>query len=56
MATCVVSNEHDVLHFRDNVHLLKYYPVKVSQNFFYSFNCSDQTGMQASKFSFLLDK
>ena len=41
----VVFSEHDILHFRDNVHLLKYYPVKVFQNCFYSFNCSNKTGM-----------
>ena len=28
----VVFTEHDILHFWDNVHLLKYYQVKVSQN------------------------
>ena len=34
----VVSNEHDILHFLDNVHLFKYYLVKVLQNCFNSFN------------------
>ena len=29
-----------ILHFRDNVHLLKFYPVKVPQKCFNSFNCS----------------
>ena len=52
----VVFNEHDILHSRDNVHLLKYYPVKVSQHCFYSFNSSNQTGMQVSKLSFEVDK
>ena len=52
----VVFSKHDILHFRDNDHSLKYYPVKVSQNCFYSFNCSNRTGMQVSKFSFVLDK
>ena len=52
----VVFSEYDIIHFEDNVHLLKYYPVKVSQNHFYSFNCSNKTGMQVSKFSFALDK
>ena len=52
----VVSSEHDVLHFRDNVHLLKYYPMKVSQNCFRSFNYSNKTGIQVSKFLFALDK
>ena len=46
----LVFSEHDILHFRDNDHLFKYYPLKVSQNCFYSFNCSNQTGMQISKF------
>ena len=32
-----------------------HYPVKVSQNCFYSFNCSNQTDMQVSKFSFAPD-
>ena len=52
----VVSSNHDILHFRDNVHLLKYYPVKVSQNCFCSLNCSNQTGTQVSKSLFALDK
>ena len=30
----VVFSEHDILHFWDNVHLFKYYPVKVPQNCF----------------------
>ena len=34
----VVSSKHDIFHFRDNAHLLKHCPVKVSQNYFYSFN------------------
>ena len=51
----VVSSKHDILHFWDNVHLLKYYPVKISQNCFCSFNYSNQTGTQVSKFSFALD-
>ena len=38
-----VFSEHDVLHFWDNVHLLKYYHVKVPQNCFNYFNCSNQT-------------
>ena len=50
----VVFSEHDILHFQDNVRLLKYYPVKVSQNCFYSFNCSNQIGTQVPKFSFAL--
>ena len=51
----VVFSEY-VLHFRDNVHLLRYNTVKVSQNCFCSFNFSNQIGMQISKFSFPLNK
>ena len=56
MATCGSFSKHDLLHFRDNIYLSKYYAMKISQNCFYSFNCSDQTGMQVSNFSFTLDK
>ena len=52
----VVFSERDILYFRDNVHLFKYYRVKVPQNGFNSFNCSNQTCIQVSKFSFALDK
>ena len=52
----VVFSEHDILHFWDNAHLLKYYPVKVSQNCFYSLSCSNQTGTQIFKFSFVQDR
>ena len=52
--TC--NSEHYILHFRDNAHLLKYYPVKVSQNCFYSFICSNQACTQVSKFLFALNK
>ena len=52
----VVFSEHDILHFRDNGHLLKYHPVKVPLNSFDSFNCSNQAGLQVSKFSFALNK
>ena len=52
----VVFTEHSILHFLDNVHLLKYYPVKVPQNSFNSVKCLNKTGMQVSKFSFALDK
>ena len=52
----VVFSEHDILHFRDNVHLFKHHPVKVPQNYFNSFNCSNQTCIQLSKSSFDLDK
>ena len=50
----VVCSKHDILHFWDNVHLFKYYPVKAPQNCFYSFNYSNQTCIQVSKFSFAL--
>ena len=52
----VVFSEHFILHFWHNVHLFKYYPVKVTRNCFNSFNCSNQTCIQLSKFSFALDK
>ena len=50
----VVCSKHDILHFWDNVHLFKYYPVKAPQNCFYSFNYSNQSCIQVSKFSFAL--
>ena len=52
----VIVSSNDILHLRDNVHLLKYYPVKVSQNCFCSLNCSNQTVTQVSKSLFALDK
>ena len=52
----VVFSEHDTLRFWDNFHLFKCYPVKVPQNCFNSFNYSNQTCIQVSKFSFALDK
>ena len=52
----VVFSEHDILHFWNNVHLFKYYPMKVPQNCFNYFNYSNQTCIQVFKFSFLLDK
>ena len=52
----VVFSEHDILHSWDKVHLFKYYPVKVPQNCFNSFDYSNQTYIQVSKFSFALDK
>ena len=30
----VVFNEHGILHFCDNAHLSKHYPIKVLQNYF----------------------
>ena len=52
----VVFSEYDTLHFWDNVHLFKYCSVKVTQNCFNYFNCSNQTCIQVSKFSFPLNK
>ena len=52
----VVFIEHDILHFWDNVYLFKYYPLKVPQNSFNSFNYSNRTRIRVSKFSFALDK
>ena len=54
VATC--SSFQRTWHFWDNVHLFKYYPVKVPQNCFNSFSCSNQTNIQVSEFSFVLDK
>ena len=39
----VVFKEHDILKFKDNVDLFKFRPIKEPQNFFDSFNCSNQT-------------
>ena len=52
----LVFNEHDILHFKDHLHLLKYYPVKETQNWFNSFSCLNQTGMQVSKSFFIHGK
>ena len=52
----VVFSEHDILYFWDNVHLFKYYPMKVLQNWFSSFIFANQACIQVSKFSFGLDK
>ena len=49
-------SEHDIRHYCENVHLFKYYPVKVPRNYFNSFNYLHQTCIQVSKFSFALDK
>ena len=46
----LVFSEHDILQFCNDVHLLKYYPVKVPQNSFNFFSCSNQTDQQVSKF------
>ena len=47
----VAFSEHDILHFWDNVHLFKSYPVKVPQNWFNSFNCSNQICIKFPNFS-----
>ena len=52
----VVFSEHDILHFCDNVDLFKHYSVKVPQNCFNLFRCSNQTCIQVFKFLFALDK
>ena len=52
----VAFSEHDILHFWDNVHLFKYYSMKVPENCFSLFSCSNQTCIQVSKFSFSLYK
>ena len=52
----IVFSEHDILHFWDNVYLLKYCPMKVPQNCFKYFSSSNQTYIQVSKFSFTPDK
>ena len=51
-----VFSEHDTLHFGDNIHLFKYYPVKVPKNCYNSFNCSNQTCIQVSKYLLALEK
>ena len=51
----VVFIEHDILHFCNNVHLLKC-SVEEPQHCFNFFNFSNQTGMQVPKFLFALDK
>ena len=48
----VVFNKSAILRFLNNVHLLKYFPIKVPQDCFDSCNCTYQTGIQISKFSF----
>ena len=52
----VVFSEHDTLNSWDTVHLFKDYRVKVPRNCFNSFDYSNQTCIQVSKFSFALDK
>ena len=51
----VVSNKNAILYFWDDVHFLKHYPIKLPQNCFDLFRCTNQTGIQISKFSFALD-
>ena len=43
-----------ILNVNSKCILLKHYPVKVPQNWFNSFNSSNQTAMQVNKFSFAL--
>ena len=52
----LVFNKITVFYFSDSAHLLRYFPIKVPQNFFDLFNCANQTGAQISKFSFCLKK
>ena len=56
----VVFSEHDIyileIMSRQFSKFFKCYPVKASQNWFYSLNYSNQTGMQVSQFLFALDK
>ena len=51
-----VFRKYDILHFWDNVHLFKYYLMKVSQNCLNHFNYSNQTCIHVSIFPFALDK
>ena len=50
----VVFSRHYILHFWNNAHLFKYYPVKVPQNCFNFFNYSSQNCIQGCKFFFAL--
>ena len=52
----VVFSKYDFFHFWDNVHLFKYYPVKLPQNWFNFFKCSNETCIQVSNFLSALDK
>ena len=52
----VVFSKHGILQFSGNDHLFKYYPEKVPLNWFNYFNCSKQTCIQVSKFSFALEE
>ena len=46
-------SKHDILLYWDNIHLFKYYPVKVRQNCFSSFNYTNQICIQVL---FAIDK
>ena len=52
----LVFNDHDILHFEDNIYLLEYllkcYPIKVVQNCSGLYNCLNKTGTEGSKFLF----
>ena len=52
----VVLSEHDNLHFGENMHLFKHYPVKITQNSFISSTYLNQTCVQVSQLSCALDK
>ena len=52
----VIFSKHDILHFWDNVYLFKYYLVRVHQNYFHSFNNSNQACIQILTFLCALDK
>ena len=52
----VVFSEHDILHFCDNVLLFEYYQWKYLKIAFNSFSYSNQTNIQVSKFTCVLDK
>ena len=48
-----VFKEKAISYFWDTVHLLQHYPIKLLQNLFDSFNCTNQTGIQISKLSYI---
>ena len=56
MLISVVSNEHVIVHFLVKILSLKQYPIKLPQNCFDSFDYFNETEMQISKFSFVLEK
>ena len=48
-----VFNENAI---SNKVHLFKYFPITVLQNHFNLFKCTNQTGMNISKFLFAVDQ